>query len=993
MTFHSCFRSASSSSLLSTPRATSSATVTSTSLASTSTKLNAGIHASVNGSEGQPKDATDKSAKELASSPTTSGRVENIKIKSEPLSPSPEKSSPTTDRRSNGASPKPNTSKSRSTTGMIVCQPKRNRFLMMHSHFTDIKPNSPSRANQDLKDSKEKVKTKSILTDSMLKSNDSTANRSDHKTVTFSDRPSPSSKPIVDTKPISIERPKGRLLFNKDEKAKSLSPPLSAENEYDFDQHLLKEEYSTKKDFFEKIHLKPRIPSTDSPLVQLPKMPKTEQKSELPTNLPKDKDNNKPSPTTTNASVSSINRPSVSSSSSGSIDKQLVKKSENKTSKRKSREPVKNVAKVKCASPNDRTIDTKWDPVKSTIISSVSPSSPISTATTSNSSSNSSSTSTSNNSDRLRRLQEAPAIAARILGAISQQNKNHLKSIQATSSTTKSNQTSSSTSTPSNASTKSVFKTPSSSKESPSQSTGAYQIIESTHSIPNQHLNDRFLLTGLKAAQAQTPTSESTSIIINNVQRPNQADTPRPSMSFKPNLGQQQSFFFSPNLNRNFPNETEIQEIRNDDPSKSIVYGPAMSLAKPFESAIPTLPASVGQVGADLLPQLINRYKPTQLNFPLNAIPFQINQYMALQQLQSFPSFFDGLKQNNKPKKPAIDAKKPSGSSNLELKANSLQKNFHQAETAKQQNVQSLFPCRIPPSLSITLTNDESESANRSIFNTKNSNVVNSIEIVKLTDELNNEPNARFPSPLPSSSTSSKVDKLWLASKTQQANKIDSTSPTSKECQADFQMKFVQSISDNANVDSMNVDSMKALKKSKPPQQQKQQIRPNLNVSIEEIARNQEATKRKLHLDDKSASKVRKLQPSSAQSKSSPVTQRPVPDLLIPKDDKKVSVSNSSPAQSTSGASAAVPNNKKSTDRQSPTVSSNVSSSDKSTSLMLAVAQAKVQQVDIPTSKYLPLQTSPMPIWTNHCTADQMANHKTLMKNLENKTNSGTFVD
>lgn len=447
-------------------------------------------------------------------------------------------------------------------------------------------------------------------------------------------------------------------------------------------------------------------------------------------------------------------------------------------------------------------------------------------------------------------------------------------------------------------------------------------------------------------------------------------------MSFKPNLGQQQPFFYSSNLNRNFL-ETEIQEIRNDDTSKAIVYGPAMSLAKPYESPIPALSGSVSSLGADLLP-LFNRYKPTPLNFPLNAINLQPLQYVALQQLQTLP-FFDGLKQNSKLKKPAIDAKKPSGSSNFESKTNSLQKNFHQAESTKQQNVQSLLnSCRIPASLSITLTNDESESVNRSTFNTKNSNVVNSIEIVKLTDELNNEPNARFPSPLPSSSTSSTVDKTWPpTTKTQQANKIDSTSPTPKDSQAEFQMNFMQ--------------SLKTVKKSQPSLHQKQ-IRPNLNVSIEEIARNQEAIKRKLQMDDKSVTKVRKLQLSTPQHKTSP-TQRPVPDLLMPKDDKKISASNSSPAQSSSSAGA-ISNNKSATDRQSPTVSSNVSSSDKSTSLTLAVAQAKVQQVDIPTSKYLPIQTSSMPIWANHCTADQMASHKALVENLtQSKKNSGTFVD
>lgn len=98
-------------------RTTSSATVTSTSLASTSTKLNSGVHVSVNGGEDQKKDTLVKGVKESVSSPPTSSRLETAtKIKSEPLSPSPERS--TSDRRNNGASPKPNTSKSRNITGM-----------------------------------------------------------------------------------------------------------------------------------------------------------------------------------------------------------------------------------------------------------------------------------------------------------------------------------------------------------------------------------------------------------------------------------------------------------------------------------------------------------------------------------------------------------------------------------------------------------------------------------------------------------------------------------------------------------------------------------------------------------------------------------------------------------------------------------------------------------------------------------------------------------
>lgn len=117
------YRSApsSSSTSQSTTKATSSATVTSTSVAgsssTTKSKSDSASQISVNGSENQKKETSDKVVNESVSSPTTSSRLDNsITIKTERLSSSPEKQQP--DRRSNGASPKPNTSKSRSTPGM-----------------------------------------------------------------------------------------------------------------------------------------------------------------------------------------------------------------------------------------------------------------------------------------------------------------------------------------------------------------------------------------------------------------------------------------------------------------------------------------------------------------------------------------------------------------------------------------------------------------------------------------------------------------------------------------------------------------------------------------------------------------------------------------------------------------------------------------------------------------------------------------------------------
>lgn len=110
---------------------TSNATVTSTSLASTSSSKSSSVaHASVNGSDDQKKDILDKVVKESVSSPTTSNRLDSVTtIKTERLSVSPEKQQP--DRKSNGASPKPNTPKSRSTPGENSTKKIKNKIVLV----------------------------------------------------------------------------------------------------------------------------------------------------------------------------------------------------------------------------------------------------------------------------------------------------------------------------------------------------------------------------------------------------------------------------------------------------------------------------------------------------------------------------------------------------------------------------------------------------------------------------------------------------------------------------------------------------------------------------------------------------------------------------------------------------------------------------------------------------------------------------------------------
>lgn len=540
-----------------------------------------------------------------------------------------------------------------------------------------------------------------------------------------------------------------------------------------------------------------------------------------------------------------------------------------------------------------------------------------------------------------------------------------------------------------------------------------------------------FYLVGIKPS-----TSESeTSIIINNVQRPNQADTPRPSMSFKTNHGggQPKPHYFSQQLNRNFLSETEIQEIRTDDASE-VVYGPAMSLSKQFESPLPTMcPPLVPPL---LAWQQLNRGQPI-LNMP------QISQYLEMTQHRhnnTMPiSHSHIFNKPNKPKKQS-DAKRPSTSSTLETKGNSLHKPFQRSIVDGQCDSAKLMQdhgIRIPGSLTIyPMPNEENEqSSNRLVYNMKNANVQNSIEIVKITDESGgNETNFKFPSPSssspsPSSSSTSSftssaslgVDKSWQTNKNattttttnnqtkqitnQQNNQIDSTSKatTSSLLDSSFQAKFIASF-------QTSLKNAKTSSQSKP-----QSNRPAL--TMDEFTRCQEAQKRKQQqqIDDKLA-KVPKLQQTVQQQRSLPTTQRPVPDLVIPKDERKVTVSNSSSssssnsggggtstsnqqAQKSSSNTNQLANNKSTQDRQSPTVSSNPLSTEQqqAAALTLSVAQAKVQSVanDISKSQHLPLQTSTTPIWAKHCSPHHQASHQALLDCLTStvKKNSGTFAD
>lgn len=352
--------------------------------------------------------------------------------------------------------------------------------------LSDGKPSSSlSRTtSSDSRDVKEKLKVKSYIDHITAKASDSSASRFEQmNTPSTSEKQTPKFSDSKTT--ISIERSKNRRKFNyysfiyiygranvftvnllsnqfsvffkKEDNSRSFSPPLSAENEYDFDQHLLKEKLSEKKKFLSSIHLTPRIPSTETPLVQLPKTPKTE----LNTNLSKD---NKPMESiSTKLPASTSSASSVSAASSPASSGGNIKKPENKASKRKSREPVKNVAQVKYSSPNERLVDSKWA-IKAPTITTTSSATNTSSATTTTT------TTTNAANERVKDPNSHPNVptnlkqnqnASHIANTMRKETNNQTKVSQSTS-IGKSNLGKLSFSTPSTSKTKSpiTFKTP-----------------------------------------------------------------------------------------------------------------------------------------------------------------------------------------------------------------------------------------------------------------------------------------------------------------------------------------------------------------------------------------------------------------------------------------------------------------------------------------------------------------------------------------------------
>lgn len=487
-------------------------------------------------------------------------------------------------------------------------------------------------------------------------------------------------------------------------------------------------------------------------------------------------------------------------------------------------------------------------------------------------------------------------------------------------------------------------------------------------------------------SSSSSSTSE-TSIIINNVQRPNQADTPRPSTQTFKTPQPAQPLFIS-NLNRAFSNETEIHEIRSDDAGKVKVYGPTMGLHRTFESPIPNLTAPVNELTGF---PLLHPYDNSILyNLAMGAFKHR-NIHQRSWELGG----------SNSPK--------------LNIPPNVLPilNSRDSFDSTIHPNVQTFLPnCKIPSSLEVTLMNDETESFNRSIFNNKNSNVVNSIEIVKLPDESGGEVNARFSSSIATSSPSNLIQTIEKESARTNSpvainlsnNHKSSPSLQSTNHPPSYQAEFIHMLGEGNKV----AKKSKPIKLNRPIHPQKT---PTLE-NVDDITKEAQKRKPQPTNDGSATNKVRKIQERPLlPSKSSPTTQRPIPDLVMAKDEKRIissetiknltsSCTSSTNTISSTNNSISVSNNpltvqastkKVSPERKAQNSVTNATTLDKA--IALVREQAKVNNDSGSPGKYLPF-TSPTPFWQNHSTPDQMASHNALVENLsQNKKNSGTIVD
>lgn len=742
---------------------------------------------------------------------------------------------------------------------------------------------------------------------------------------------------------------KSKFAPGKEQDAKAKS---SAESEYDFDQHLLEVKLSEKNEFLNSFNLTPRSagesqnskPTKNDETKTSP--PSAEQKDgkgttpSPPSTLKKDPI----SPSTLKKEPASPNTQHESISNDASGDK----RSENKASKRKSREPVKNVPKSKCPTPSSDS-DGKASPLRSTPSPNNLKVTPL--PTSSGGSSSPVQFVSERTNDAGTSSNRSQAVNMKTIDMWSQQNKNNLK-------------------TKMQRPTSGLFKVPT-----------ANDIIGK-----------------------ETKSETESSIIINNVQRPNQADTPRPPMTFNPALTQHffpggsashNSFSMKNNRKHNLFSETEIKEIRNDDAMKVKVYGPSMSSHEATSSS----PRPGTSMNLHKMSASQSKSSPT------------LKQYSPSHAIHEMMRKTKSAKQSNH----SIDMKKLNSTGELEVissnsnspSAKRIAIDASEDVPMNEQNVQTLLHSsniKFPPSLSITLTNDEIDSSpSRANFIQKK----NFIEILKLPDEspssseqsryaksmTSSSPNREHssspiainlvnnrPSSTPSSSNASKSNSS-PASLPSPSVAMPGTSGLSK--QNSFQAKYMQSLKPKKKIPKMTRSPML----SHSPGVLAMEPLPLL------MARSPQ--KRKPNFHDRFPKKIparspaERLAPTSVEIPYLDFTTKNAMDFLALQQMK---------------AQLAMPNNNKSI-MDIHTTSAALASVTAASLYAAAVASANAKSQaansqsgrdnnvpggsgigdssDAQKAKYLPVPTSSKPFWAEHFTQSQKAAHESLAEKLK----------
>lgn len=564
---------------------------------------------------------------------------------------------------------------------------------------------SPSRSNFREETRKEKVKDEVVSSKTNPITNVKSPTRTE-SSVSLSLKSSPKStspRPTLHPKNESAESPaKSKTISLKESDHKS-----NAEDEYDFDQHLLEEKLTEKNKFLKSIHLAPR---TAAEMLESKSPSKNEPKPDQPTDSSKDVKSPTPAVNTNASSVPTpISTPTAPKGRTSSpqttlpspidVDKDHIRHLEQKASKRKSREPIKNV-------PSFKRPDSNW---------------PHDASTSKNNGERRLSPSLLPAMNHLKTDRGRQLFDAMILD-VSLQNKLKLNQL---------NQS---------------IKWHEQQQQQPHRQP-TFKVPSSTESVSSSGGGGAVGKTRNKATESET------SIIINNVQRPNQADTPRPPMNYSPNMN---SYF--PQPKHQLYRETEIKELRTDDAMNVKVYGPAMTSDSQLNAMRDELLKNQ-HLKKTIAPKrshsMSNQNESSMLNSPAFS-PHRHAQSTPEKRLKlkSGGSSSSSASSSSTTNSPIDMKKKLNSTGELEvITSTSTGSNKRSAAPKRQSGPSSdsvhtlLQTCNItlPSSLSVTLTNDEIES-NRSFFNQKKTPVNNSIEIVKLPDDSSS------PSPSPSPS-------------------------------------------------------------------------------------------------------------------------------------------------------------------------------------------------------------------------------------------------